>query len=86
MTAFQASDYGSPAAQLINDLSYRLKRPSHRIQPFLRFREDLFLDIIDLKLLVADLEHRHGHFLTEEEAGRIETVGDLQQLFLRQMA
>jgi len=86
MTAFPAPEIGSPSARLIYDLSNALKVPSHRLHPFIRFREDLFLDKIDVQLLLAKLEARHGHFLTEEEAGRVETVGDLQRLFLRQAA
>lgn len=86
MTAFTSPDYLSSASRLINDLSYRLNRPSHRIHSFLRFQEDLFLDAIDVQLLVADLENLHGRFLTDEEANRIETVGDLQKVFLPQAA
>lgn len=86
MTAFPTADYLTPASKLLNDLSYRLNRPNHRIHSFLRFQDDLFLDVIDVQLLVADLETRHGHFLTEEEANRIETIGDLQRAFLPQTA
>ena len=86
MTAFPSSDYLTPASKLINDLSYRLNRPSHRIHSFLRFQDDLFLDVIDVQLLVADLENRHNRFLTDEEADRIETIGDLQKVFLTKAA
>lgn len=86
MTAFPAPEFGTPASRLMYDLSNSLKMPGHRLHPFIRFREDLFLDRIDLQLLVAELESRHGYFLTEEQAGRIETIGDLQALFLRQKA
>lgn len=86
MTAFPSSDYATPASRLINDLSQHLKRPSHRIHSFLRFQEDLFLDLIDVQLLVADLENTHRRFLTEEEANRLETIGDLQRAFSPQAA
>ncbi len=81
MTAFPSADRKKQTSLLLNTLSYSLKRPGHRLQPFIRLKEDLFLDTIDLKLLVAELESRHGHFLTEEEANHIETIGDLQRLF-----
>lgn len=86
MTAYPQAEPGTPNFRLLNDLSYTLKRPGHRLHPFLRLREDLFLDTYDLKLLVAHLESRHGRFLTEEEAEKIETIGDIQNLFLRQAA
>lgn len=81
MTAFPTIEQPSKGNQLLHNLSYSLKRPKHRLQSFIRLKEDLFLDQIDLQLLVAELEHRHSHFLTEEEANRIETIGDLQRLF-----
>ena len=86
MTAFPAPEFGTPAASLINLLSNYLKISSHRLQPFIRLQEDLFLDRFDLDMLVADLENRHSRFLTEEEATGIETVADLQRLFLPQAA
>lgn len=86
MTAFPAPEFGSPAARLINNLSNHLKISSHRLQPFIRLQEDLFLDRYDLDMLVADLENRHSRFLTDEEASGIETVGDLHRLFILQAA
>ncbi len=81
MTAFPTIETPNKGNQLLHNLAHSLKRPGHRLQPFIRLKEDLFLDQIDLQLLVAELESRHGHFLTEEEASHIETIGDLQRLF-----
>ena len=86
MTAFLSPEMGTPASRFLYDLSLVLKVPIRRLQPFIRFQEDLFLDRIDLQLLLAKLEAQHGRFLTEEEVRQIETIGDLQQLFLRQAA
>ena len=47
-----------------------------RIEEATRFREDLDADSLDLYELVMELEDRYGVAITEEEAARIETVGD----------
>ena len=70
-------------ATLLSNLSSELRLPGHRLHPFTRLREDLFLDTMDVELLVASLESRLEYYLTEEEASQIETVGDLQHFFLR---
>lgn len=83
MTAFPApSDVNPASSRLMKDLSRALKISGHRLRPFIRFQEDLFLDRFDLDMLVAQLESRHARYLTEEEANSIETVGDLQRVFL----
>ena len=41
-----------------------------------RFREDLDADSLDLYELVMELEDTYGVSMTEEEAAKIETVGD----------
>ena len=41
-----------------------------------RFKEDLDADSLDLYELVMELEDRYGVAVSEEQAGRIETVGD----------
>ncbi len=71
------------SASLMQNLSTELRVPSHRLYGFTRLREDLFLDSMDVELLVAGLESKLGYYLTEEEATQIETVGDIQQYFLR---
>lgn len=71
------------SAALMQNLSSELRLPDHRLHSFTRLREDLFLDAMDIDLLVAGLESKLEFYLTEEEASQIETVGDLQQFFLR---
>ena len=70
-------------AALMQNLSSELRLPNHRLHTFTRLREDLFLDTMDVELLVAGLERKLEYYLTEEEASQIETVGDLQHFFLR---
>jgi len=41
-----------------------------------RFKEDLDADSLDLYELVMELEDSYGITVSEEEASRIETVGD----------
>jgi acyl carrier protein len=41
-----------------------------------RFKEDLDADSLDLYELVMELEDRYGISMSEEQAVRIETVGD----------
>jgi acyl carrier protein len=57
-------------------LSTELEVEPDRIQPETRFREDLDADSLDLYELVMELEDRYRIRVSEEEAARIETVGD----------
>jgi acyl carrier protein len=41
-----------------------------------RFKEDLDADSLDLYELVMELEDRYGITVSEQEAARIDTVGD----------
>lgn len=66
---------------IVNAISYALKVPATRLFSYTRLRDDLYLDTVDVTLLIANLENRLGRFLTEEEFARIETIGDCQQLF-----
>ncbi|WP_116125038.1 hypothetical protein [Lewinella sp. IMCC34183] len=83
MTQVSTSALAQRNADLLQTLSSEFRLPGHRIHPFTRLREDLFLDTMDIELLVAGLESRLEYYLTEEEASQIETVGDLQHFFLR---
>lgn len=67
----------------MSNLSSELRIPGNRLQAFTRLREDLFLDTMDVELLIASLERNLEYYLTEEEATQVETVGDLQAFFLR---
>ena len=73
----------SRSASLMQNLASELRRPGVRLHGFTRLREDLFLDTLDIDLLVAGLERNLEYYLTEEEASQIETIGDLQYFFLR---
>ncbi|MFT7121026.1 MAG: acyl carrier protein [Neolewinella sp.] len=73
----------SRSANLMQTLSTELRVPGHRLYDFTRLTEDLFLDPMDVQLLIASLESKLEFFLTEEEMARIETVGDIQHYFLR---
>ena len=53
-----------------------------RISESTRFREDLDADSLDLYELVMELEDRYGVVVSEEQATRIQTVGDAVGLVL----
>lgn len=71
------------SAAIMQTLSTELQVPNHRLYGFTRLRDDLFLDPMDIKLLIASLERNLGYYLTDEETAQIETVGDIQRFFLR---
>jgi acyl carrier protein len=56
-------------------LASELQVDPDRIQEDTRFRDDLDADSLDLYELVMELEDVYGVKLSEEEAARIETVG-----------
>jgi acyl carrier protein len=57
-------------------LSAELEVPQDEITEDTRFKDDLDADSLDLYELVMELEDTYGVKVTEEEAARIETVGD----------
>lgn len=57
-------------------LAGELEVEPERIAEGTRFREDLDADSLDLYELVMELEDRYGISVSEEQAARIETVGD----------
>src|SRR5690349_16329758 len=68
---------GDEVMKLVRDhLSTELEVSPERIRPETRFREDLDADSLDLYELVMELEDQYGIRVSEEEAARIETVGD----------
>ena len=69
--------------RLMHTLSDELRTSESRLQPFIRLQDDLFLDPMDVQLLIASLESKLEYYLTEEEMAQIETVGDIQTFFLR---
>jgi acyl carrier protein len=56
-------------------LASELQVDPDRIRDDTRFRDDLDADSLDLYELVMELEDVYGVKLSEEEAARIETVG-----------
>ncbi len=62
---------------LVRDhLVAELEVAPEKINPETRFREDLDADSLDLYELLMELEDRYSMRISEEEAARIETVGD----------
>jgi len=57
-------------------LAEELEVDAGRISETTRFREDLDADSLDLYELVMELEDRYGVVVSEEQATRIQTVGD----------
>lgn len=57
-------------------LAEELEVDIDRISEQTRFKQDLDADSLDLYELVMELEDRYGVVVTEEQASRIETVGD----------
>ena len=57
-------------------LSAELEVNADKIGEGTRFREDLDADSLDLYELVMELEDTYGIRVSEEEAAKIETVGD----------
>jgi acyl carrier protein len=57
-----------------------------KITPDARFREDLELDSLDLVELIMEFEKEFGSEISDEEAQRIETVGQAVQYLDARMA
>jgi acyl carrier protein len=63
--------------QLVRDhLAEELEVDAAAIGEETRFKQDLDADSLDLYELVMELEDRYGISVSEEQAARIETVGD----------
>ncbi|HEX2708220.1 MAG TPA: acyl carrier protein [Solirubrobacterales bacterium] len=57
-------------------LAEELEVDIDRISEQTRFKQDLDADSLDLYELVMELEDRYGVAISEQQASRIETVGD----------
>ncbi len=57
-------------------LAEELEVDAAKISEETRFKEDLDADSLDLYELVMELEDRYGISVSEQQAARIETVGD----------
>lgn len=66
-------------------LAAELEVDAGRISEQTRFRDDLDADSLDLYELVMELEDSYGIRVGEEEAARIETVGDAVDFVLEQV-
>jgi acyl carrier protein len=63
--------------ELVRDhLAEELEVDPGKIGEATRFKQDLDADSLDLYELVMELEDRYGISVSEQEAARIETVGD----------
>jgi len=63
-------------------LAEELEVEAAKIEEGTRFKEDLDADSLDLYELVMELEDRYGISVSEEQAARIETVGDAVEFVL----
>ncbi|MDX6724286.1 MAG: acyl carrier protein [Solirubrobacteraceae bacterium] len=61
--------------QIRTHLADELEIGAESIEESSRFREDLEADSLDLYTLVQELEDSYGVKMTDEEAARIQTVG-----------
>ena len=66
-------------------LSSELEVPLDRIDGSTRFREDLDADSLDLYELVLELEDTYGVSVSEEEAAKIETVGQAVEFVVQRL-
>ncbi|HVC06612.1 MAG TPA: acyl carrier protein [Solirubrobacterales bacterium] len=64
-------------------LAEELEVEPGRISESTRFKEDLDADSLDLYELVMELEDRYGISISEEQAVKIETVGDAVAFVLK---
>lgn len=67
--------------QILSTISWTLNIAPHRLSPYTHFTEDLYLDELDMTLLIAALESQVGHYLSPEEVSTIETISDANRLF-----
>lgn len=62
-------------AKVREHLSTELEVPADEVRAEARFKEDLDADSLDLYELVLELEDTYGITMSEEQAAKIETVG-----------
>lgn len=72
--------------RVIDLISGVCRVPSSHIHPDTSLRNDLYLDSVDVLLLIAALEHDFKVYLTSEEADAIETVEDASFYMQRRAA
>jgi acyl carrier protein len=69
-------DQGSIEEQLRHIISEQLGVDESQVTPSASFEEDLNADSLDLVELIMSLEEHFGIEIPEEEAEKIQTVGD----------
>ena len=72
-------------AKVREHLAAELQVSADRISEGTRFRDDLDADSLDLYELVMELEDTYGIKVSEEEAARIETVGNAVDFVLERI-
>ncbi len=75
MSTGAVSDRDQIFDKVRSHLAAELELDPAEIQDGVRFREDLDADSLDLYELVMELEDTYGVGMSEEEAAKIETVG-----------
>jgi acyl carrier protein len=70
-------------AKVRDHLATELEVPADSIADSTRFKDDLDADSLDLYELVMELEDTYGVKVSEEDAARIETVGDAVDFVLQ---
>ena len=75
MSAPATADREAIFAKVREHLSTELELDPGEITDDVRFREDLDADSLDLYELVMELEDTYGISMSEQEAAKIETVG-----------
>jgi acyl carrier protein len=75
MSAGAVSDRDQIFSKVRDHLAAELELDPSEISDGVRFREDLDADSLDLYELVMELEDTYGVGMSEEEAAKIETVG-----------
>lgn len=66
---------------ILHTISGSLNVPYNRLNAFTHFSEDLYLDPVDLTLLIAELENSLNLYLSPEEVAGIKTIGDASRCF-----
>ena len=73
-------------AKVREHLAAELEVDAGEIDASTRFRDDLDADSLDLDELVMELEDTYGIKVSEEDAAKIETVGDAVDFVVGRLA
>lgn len=67
--------------QIVETISWTLQIAPQRLLPYTHFVDDLYLDDVDMMLLIAALESQLDKYLTAEQVQGIATIGDVTKCF-----